>query len=173
VTIVYGVMLALLGVALWVFAGLLPVARILRGDKDSVSVGLVITWMGSLALSNRQIDGVRGARLAQDPDTARSAGRDAGRNAGCSAGCSAGRKSKVELKTNGEWQELVIRFTQDATAKAQFVRLLQQYLKAGGPRVLALPLRGRMNMMKRFLVFFPLGTASIFTGILLITGLAN
>ncbi|MCJ7548270.1 MAG: hypothetical protein MUQ30_01135 [Anaerolineae bacterium] len=160
-TIVFGVMLALLGVALWVFAGLLPVARILRGDKDTVSVGLVTTWMGSLALSSRQIDGVRGARLAPDPDAARKAGR------------SAGRKSKVELRVNGEWQELAIRFTQDATAKAQFVGLLQQYLKAGGPRVLALPLRGRMNMMKRFLVFFPLGTASIFTSILLITGLAN
>jgi len=146
-------MLALLGVALWVFAGLLPVARILRGDWDTVSVGLVTTWMGSLALSSRQIDGVRGARLAQDPDTP--------------------RKSKVELKINGEWQELAIRFTQDATAKAQFVGLLQQYLKAGGPRVLALPLRGRMNMMKRFLAFFPLGTVSLFTGILLITGLAN
>ena len=150
-------MLALLGVALWVFAGLLPVARILRGDKDTVSVGLVTTWMGSITFSNRRIDGVRGARLAQDPDTARDAGR----------------KSKVELKNNGEWQELAIRFTQDATAKAQFVGLLQQYLKAGGPRVLALPLRGRINMMKRFLAFFPLGTVSLFTGILLITGLAN
>jgi hypothetical protein len=150
-------MLALLGLALWVFAGLLPVARILRGDGDTVSVGLVITWMGSLALSNRQIDGVRGARLAQDPD----------------ASPVAGRKSTVELRINGEWQELAIRFTQDATARAQFVRLLQQYLKAGGPRVLALPLRGRMNTMKRFLVFFPLGTASLYTSILLITGLAN
>ena len=150
-------MLALLGVALWVFAGLLPVARILRGDNDTVSVGLVITWMGSLAFSNHQIDGVRGARLAQDPDAARVAGR----------------KSRLELKVNGEWQELAIRFTQDTAAKAQFVGLLQQYLKAGGPRVLALPLRGRMNMMKRFLVFFPLGTASVFTAILLITGLAN
>ena len=79
----------------------------------------------------------------------------------------------MELKVNGEWQELDIRFTQDTAAKAQFVGLLQQYLKAGGPRVLALPLRGRMNMMKRFLVFFPLGTASVFTAILLITGLAN
>ena len=156
-TIVFGVMLALLGVALWVFAGLLPVARILRGDNDTVSVGLVITWMGSLAFSNHQIDGVRGARLASDPDTARNAGH----------------KSKVELKVNGEWQELGIRFTQDTAAKAQFVGLLQQYLKEGGPRVLALPLRGRMNMMKRFLLFFPLGTASVFTAILLITGLAN
>jgi len=150
-------MLALLGLALWVLGGLLPVGRILRGDKDTVDLGLVITWMGSLTLSNRQIDGVRGARLAQDPDAARSAGR----------------KSKVELRINGEWQELAIRFTQDATARAQFVGLLQQYLKAGGPHVLALPLRGRMNTMKRFLVFFPLGTASLYTGILLITGLAN
>jgi len=161
VTIVCGVMLTLLGVALWVFAGLLPVARILRGDKGTVSVGLVTTWMGSLTLSNRRIDGVRGARLAQDLDTARDAGR------------SAGRKSRVELKVNGRWQELAIRFTQDAAAKAQFVGLLQQYLKAGGPRVLALPMRGRMNMMKRFLVFFPLGTASVYAGILLIAGLAN
>ena len=156
-TIVLGAMLALLGVALWVLAGLLPVARILRGDGGTVSVGLVTTWMGSLTFSNHQIDGVRGARLAQGADSARNAGR----------------KSKIELKVNGKWQELAIRFTRDATAKAQFVGLLQQYLKAGGPPVLALPLRGRMNMMKRFLVFFALGTVGLFTGILLITGLAN
>jgi hypothetical protein len=158
VTIVYGVMLTLLGVALWVFAGLLPVARILRtGDKRAASVQLRTTWMGTITLSVSQVDGVRGARIAPGPDAA----------------SNAGPKSKIELKVDGEWQELAIRFTQDAVAKAQFVGLLQQYLKAGGPRVLALPLRGRMNMMKRFLIFFPLGTASIFTGILLITGLAN
>ena len=153
-TIVYGVMLALLGVALWVFAGLLPVARILRTrNKGSASVQLRTTWMGTITLSVSQVDGVLGARIAQDPDAARNAGR----------------KSKVELKVDGRWQELATRFTQDATAKAQFAVILQQYLKSGGPRVLALPLRGRTNMMKRFLLFFPLGTASIFTGILLIT----
>ena len=113
--------------------------------------------MGTITLSVSQVDGVRGARIAQDPDAAGNAGR----------------KSKVELKVDGEWQELAVRFTQDAAAKAQFVGLLQQYLKAGGPRVLALPLRGRMNMMKRFLAFFPLGTASIFTAILLIAGSTN
>jgi len=151
-------MLALLGVALWVFAGLLPVARILRtGNKGAASVQLRTTWMGTITLSVSQVDGVRGARIAQDPGAPRNAGR----------------KSKVELKVDGRWQELAIRFTQDATAKGQFVRLLQQYLRAGGPRVLALPLRGRMNVMKRFLVFFPLGTASVYVGILLITGLAN
>ncbi len=69
-TIVFGMMLALLGVALWVFAGLLPVARILRaGNKGAASVQLRTTWMGTITLSTRQVDGVRIPRDARAADT--------------------------------------------------------------------------------------------------------
>jgi len=147
-TIALGVVLALVGLALWLYAGVLPVARVLRAEKGSANLDMTVTWMGMVTLTRRAVAGVKGIRVATDRDV-------------------------IEVKVADSWQDLAIRFTKDATALGQFVALLQQYLKVGGPQVLPLPLRGRQRMMTRFIALFPLGTISLYAGIVLVAGLGG
>ncbi len=49
-----------------------------------------------------------------------------------------------------------------------FANLIARYAREGAPpKVLALPLKDRMSTLITFGVFFPLGTISIFSGVLL------
>jgi len=147
-TIAFGILLALIGLALWTYAGLLPVARILSSEQGVADLDMTTTWMGVITIARRTVPGVRAIRVATDRDV-------------------------IEVKRDDGWQDLAIRFTRDATALGQFVALLQHYLKAGGPSVLALPLRGRKGMMTRFIALFPLGTIALYSGIVLIAGLGS
>ena len=57
--------------------------------------------------------------------------------------------------------------------QAQLAEVIRRFVRQDngphGPAELALPMRGRMNLMLGFAALFPLGTVSIFTGVLLLT----
>ncbi|MBN1249818.1 MAG: hypothetical protein JXC32_19305 [Anaerolineae bacterium] len=146
-------LLIALGLLLWVVAGLLPVAE-LRAAGDALVLALKTTWMGAVTLSRREMTGVRDARFVQDPNVRRG--------------------GQVQIRRDGPWEPLSVGFLPDAVLQAQLAELIRRFVHRRDaarniPAELSLAMRGRLNLMLGFAVFFPLGTVSIFTGILLLT----
>ncbi len=142
-TTVLGISLILLGLILWVTAGLLPVLRLQSRDRGTTDAALELTWMGTVRLHRRSIPGVTGARVT--PGTA-----------------------QIELSTREDWVPLPVPRAKPQLPPAQFASLITRYAKEGAPpKVLTLPLKDRMSTLITFGVLFPLGTMSIFSGVLL------
>lgn len=149
--ILLGLLSILLGLVLWGIAGILPVLRLYRtaeGADHAVSVTLAVTWMGAFTLWQRTIPNVQGARLIRDP--------------------AAPKQVRVELKTPEGDQALTTRYAQREEPRAHLVQLIEGYVKNQRRQPVDLPLRKRMSLMIGFGVFFPLGTISLFTGVLLV-----
>jgi hypothetical protein len=104
--------------------------------------------MGAFTLWQRVVTGVQGARLIRDPATP--------------------KRVRVELKTPQGGVPLTSRFAQREKPRAHLVQMIDGYVKNKRREPVALPLRRRMNLMIGFGIFFPLGTMSLFTGILLL-----
>ncbi len=147
-TILLATLLLILGLMLWLVAGLLPVVK-LRGSDSTVDLTVQTTWMGALRLNQRDIPNVGDARFTQDPNS-----RFGG---------------QIQIKCDGPWQPLNVEFAPEAAMKAQLAEIIHRFVSQGGPPVLTLPMRGRMNLMIGFAIFFPLGTVSIFAAALLLT----
>lgn len=143
-TTVLGVSLILLGLTLWVAAGLLPVLRLESRGRGTTDATLALTWMGVLRLRQRPIHGITGARVAPGADQI------------------------VELSTPEGWVPLPAPRAKPQLPPAQLASLIARYAKEGAPpKMLTLPLKDRMSTMVTFGVLFPIGTMSVFTGILL------
>ena len=138
--ILIGVLLILLALVLWLFAGLLPVVRLRHAPGVGVEVSLETTWMGVVTLARRTVRHVQGARLVRDPANA--------------------RRVRVEVAVPEGWTALTSRSLRSDTPQARVVQIIDRFAKEGrGPEV-ALPLIGRMTLMLRFALLFPLGTVS-------------
>lgn len=151
-TVFLSILLVGLGLLLWLVAGLLPVVKLRPSPEPSsrgVAVVLATTWMGAVTLSSREVGGVRDARFVQDPNSRRG--------------------GEVQVRREGRWERLAVGLLPDMTLQAQLAEIIRRLVQNGGPRELSLPMRGRMNLMLGFAVFFPLGTVCIFTGVLLLT----
>ena len=142
-TAALGVFLIVLGLLLWVAAGLLPVLRLQSRARGTTDATLDLTWMGALKLRQRPIAGITGARVARD-------------------------SRQVELATRDGWVPLALTKAKAQLTTDQLARVIDHYAKEGGPpKVLTLPLKDRMTTMVTFGLLFPLGTMSVFAGAVL------
>ncbi len=145
--LILGMLMVILGFALWALAGILPVLR-LRREGKRVDVLLETTWMGVATLSRTSIPDVRGARMVRDP-------LEPGR-------------MHPELHVADQWRPIAVRPAPSQDSWARLIPIVDHYAKHDGPRTLVLPLRERMHLMLGFALLFPLGTVSVFAGLLLI-----
>ena len=145
--VVLGTFLIMLGVLLWVTAGLLPVLKLRTRGHGTAEVALDLTWMGVLKLHQRVIGGVTGARTARDPEDP--------------------SQLHIEIATASGWSPLALPKVKQQLTPTQLCGIIDRYAKEGGPKTLPLPLRDRMSMMVSFALLFPLGTISLFAGALL------
>ncbi|MCU0521346.1 MAG: hypothetical protein MUF84_11720 [Anaerolineae bacterium] len=144
-TVVLGISLVVLGLALWIAAGLLPVFRLQSRGRGSTDATLDLTWMGVVKLRRRLIGGITGARLGRD-------------------------SAQVELATRDGWVPLALPKVKPQLTPAQLTGIIDHYAKeTAPPKVLALPLRDRLSTMVAFALLFPLGTICVFAGALLAT----
>lgn len=144
-----GVSLILLGLSLWVAAGLLPVLRLHSRGRGATDATLDLTWMGALKLRQRPISGITGARVTRDPLIARD-------------------EARVELATREGWVPLILPKTRPQLTPSQLAGIIDRYAKEGAPpKLLSLPLKDRMTTMITFALLFPLGTICLFAGSLL------
>lgn len=148
-TVLLALLLVILGLLLWIVAGLLPIA-IVRKAEDGVDLDLATTWMGWIRLSRREVTNVHDARFVQDPN--------------------ARPQSQVQIKRNAHWERLAVGFPPEAASQSQLAEIIRRYLKFDGPPALSMPMRSRLSLMIGFAVFFPMGTVSLFTGVLLLSG---
>jgi hypothetical protein len=143
VTTVLGIALILLGVILWIAAGLLPVLRLRSRGRGVADATVDLTWMGVLRFRQRPIIGITGARVA--PGVA-----------------------DVELATREGWILLGLPKGRPQLTVDQLAVIIDHYAQQGPPpRALALPLKDRMATMVTFALLFPLGTICVFAGVLL------
>ena len=147
--IVIGGLLVVLGVGLWLAAGLVPVLRMVSGSNGTAPEGtadltLYLTWMGVLRLNRREIGRVKGARIARTVD--------------------AGDPIIIELLTPEGQLPLTLPKMKQQLSPAQLSQIIDRYAKVGGPPALSLPLKDRMSMLMTFALLFPLGTISFLTG---------
>jgi hypothetical protein len=137
-----------LGVVLWLIAGLLPVLRLRSLELGLAEVTVQTTWMGVAVLKQHLLAHATGARVKQTPPELGG--------------------THIELFTDEGQIPIHIRSRGGQTSPAYLSRIVDHYAKNGGPRVLVLPLRSRLSLMLRFALLFPLGTASLFIGGLLL-----
>ena len=148
--LILGTFLEILGLGLWLAAGLVPVLRMATIRRGSAEVSLYLTWMGIIRLHRRSFGPVKDARtvrLPENPD-----------------------ESIIELATEDGWKPLPHPRMRQQLTPEQLGGLIERYIEVGGTPNLSLPLRDRMSMMINFALFFPLGTVSIFAGALLAIG---
>lgn len=147
-TIVVGLLSILLGLVLWLLAGLLPVIRLWRIPGAGVKVSLDTTWMGVITLVSRTASHVQGARLIRDPGNE--------------------HRVRVEIAVPEGWTALTPRpFGSDAP-RARVAQIIDRFAKEARIPPTTLPLMSRLNLMLRFALLFPLGTVSMFIGALTI-----
>ena len=142
-TVVLGISLVVLGLALWVAAGLLPVLRLQGRGRGSTDALLDLTWMGVVKLRRRPISGITGARVTRD-------------------------SAQIELATRDGWVTVALPKVKPQLTPAQLAGIIDHYAKESAPpKMLALPLRDRLSTMVTFALLFPLGTICVFAGALL------
>lgn len=144
---VLGGLLVLLGVSLWVLAGLLPTLKLDRDADGTVSITPQLTWMGALVLWQQRIPDVQGARLARDPEQA--------------------DRSRVELLTPKGRVPLTGAYT-GSTTPERLSRVIDRFAHDSQVPPARLPLRGRMSLMLTFGILFPLGTICMVAGVALL-----
>ena len=143
--IIWGIGLLILGLGLWLVAGLLKVLDLVRVEPHRVDVRVRTTWMGAFTLRQRIIRGVHGARYR------------------LSGGDSRGR---LELLADGEWVPLQTRYIAKPRTLRQIADLVGVFVEDGETPRLSLPTRGRMPVMLTFGLLFPLGTVSFVIGVM-------
>ena len=151
-SMVTGVLLIVLGVALWLAAGLVPVLRMVTSANGTAPQGtadltLYQTWMGVIRLNQRFIGRVKGARTVRSPDHP--------------------ARMEVQLSTGEGWQPFALPRMKQQLSPSQLSQIIDRYAKVGGPPALSLPLKDRMTMLITFGLLFPLGTVSIVAGVML------
>jgi hypothetical protein len=146
-TLLLSALLIVLGLLLWLTAGILPIVKLSDADA-TVTLTLENTWMGAITVSRRIVEGVRDARFIQDPNIRRG--------------------GQVQIRRTGAWEPLSVGLLPDTPLQAQLAKIIRHFVRHGGPAQLRFPMRSRLNLMIGFAVFFPLGTISIFTAILLL-----
>jgi hypothetical protein len=152
-SVIAGALLVILGVALWLAAGLVPVLRMVASSNgttpnDTADLTLYLTWMGVIRLRERAIGRVKGARITRSAE-------------GPAA-------EEVLLATDEGWQTFTLPKMKQQLSPAQLSRIIDRYAKVGGPPALSLPLKDRMAMMVTFALLFPLGTVSFLAGSLMV-----
>lgn len=144
---VLAALLILLGVSLWVLAGLLPILKLEREDSSTTIITPQLTWMGAFTLWQQRIIDVRGATLVTDPTEP--------------------ERSRVELQTSAGRIPLTGPYAR-GLAPARMAQIIDCFAHDHKIPPGQLPLRGRMHLMIGFAIFFPLGTAAIFFAVLLL-----
>ena len=147
--IVMGGLLVILGVGLWLAAGLVPVLRMVSASNGTAPQGtadltLYLTWMGVLRLNRREIGRVKGARVARTADP--------------------GDPIIIELLTEKGQLPFTLPKMKQQLSPTQLSGIIDRYAKVGGPPALSLPLKDRMSMLMTFALLFPLGTISFLAG---------
>ncbi len=147
--IVMGGLLVILGIGLWLAAGLVPVLRMVSASNGTAPQGtadltLYLTWMGVLRLNRREIGRVKGARAAPSAQP--------------------GAPAVIELATQDGYLPLKLPKMKQQLSPTQLSGIIDRYAKVGGPPALSLPLKDRMTMLMTFALLFPLGTISFLTG---------
>jgi hypothetical protein len=145
--VLLAVLLILLGLALWVLAGLLPVLGLQRDDGGRSTIVPQLTWMGAVVLWQQQIRDVTGARVGLDPENT--------------------SRERVELVTPKGRVPLTGPFGR-GLAPARLAHIIDRFAEDEKIPTARLPLFGRMRVMLGFGILFPLGTASLFVAVLLL-----
>lgn len=144
--VIWGIGLVILGLGLWLVAGLLKVLDLRRVEPHRLDVRVRTTWMGTLTLRRRVIRGVHGARY-------RTHGAD-------------DRSGRIELLADGAWVPLETRYLVRNPALRRIAEVIQMFVEDGTTPRLSLPTRGRMQVMLIFAALFPLGTVSFILGVM-------
>ncbi len=147
-TTLLAVLLILLGIFLWIAAGLLPVLQLQRSGRDAAKVTLQLTWMGAFNLWEHAIDGVKGARAARVLDHP--------------------QQTRVELLTREGVVPLTRGYIQMLGSPKRLARGIHRFATDTHVPETSLPLRGRMSVMVGFALLFPLGTISLLVGMLML-----
>jgi hypothetical protein len=142
--VVWGFGLIVLGLGLWFLSGLLKVLDLRRVAPHRLDVQVRTTWMGTLTLRKRVIRGVHGARYRTESEGA----------------------GRLELLADGQWVPLQTRYIMRNPAIRRIAEVVQLFVEDGKTPRLALPTRGRMQVMLTFAALFPLGTVSFVIGVL-------
>lgn len=144
--VLLGVLLIVLGIVVWGLAGLLPVLHLSRAESGEAKVGLTLTWMGAISLQRRIIASVQGAEAAADPGNP--------------------SRARIELLTPAGRVPLQERYTHSAVSAAKLAQVVDRFARKTYIPGAQLPLTSRLNLMLRFTLLFPLGTVSVFAGLL-------